>query len=142
MTMDKIEPLTLPSGGTIEFAEPGARWKIKHAREIKRIVWDVKTDAVNSEEALFQAVDVVLWSTAVAWSLPYAPNTPAPAACSTYGAARALIGDTLSEDDGLAVTGHLARWAMARLGVKIEATEAEKAAESEGKGDGAGPSTE
>lgn len=143
MTMDKIETLSLPSGGVIEFADPSAHWRTKHAREIKRLVWDVRTDEVNSEEALFQAVDIVLWATATSWTLPYAPNAPAPASLATYVAVRRLVGDTLTEDDGDAVTAHLSGWALDRLGVRrTESSETDKAAEVEGKGDGAGLSTE
>jgi len=143
MTMEKIEALSLPSGGMIEFSDPAAQWRIKHAREIKRLVWDIKTDEINSEAALFEAVDIVLWATATSWNLPYAPNTPAPAMLPTFAAVRNVVGNTLTEEDGDAVTAHLARWALDRLGVaRPEASAVETAVEDEGKGDGAGPSTE
>ena len=136
--MEKIEPLTLPSGGTIDFDDPATCWLVKHAREMTRILWDRTQNTINSEVTVFQSADVVAWALVRKWSIPYAPDVRAPGLVATFAQAQALIGDTLTEEDGMALTAHTWRWAGERMGMEFAPLTPEaKADESEGKGDGA-----
>jgi hypothetical protein len=152
--VQKLEPLLLPSGGTITFADPDIFWRGKHTVLLSKMKWDLATpetdDAGNEfvrivQGGVFDLTFLTMWALARDWSVPYLEGVKPPGLCATFDDAKALLNDSLGGSDFDAMVGHVQPWVLKAMGwapVTPGEPDAESAEVSEGKADAETPSSE